>query len=107
MLTPRTDLKLDLESKTALEPKPSLISKLTAIATRALNKIRAIKLKPKKASTSRLFRKASKAKPAKPSSTPTAPATSARPYSSTPKPAGFEVRPLYPYWYQPTKKSDS
>jgi hypothetical protein len=107
MLTPRTDSKLDLESKTALEPKPSLISKLTAIATRALNKIRAIKLKPKKASTSRLFRKASKAKPAKPSSTPTAPATSARPYSSTPTPAGFEVRPLYPSWYQPTKKSDS
>lgn len=105
MPTPSQEPKLNLESSPNLEPKPSLKSKLAALASRVFAKLRTIKLKPKKLSSTRFFSKAPKAKPAKPSSTARATTPAARPYSSTPTPAGYEVRPLYPYWYQPPKKS--
>ena len=106
MPTPSHEPKLNLELSPNLEPKPSLNSKLSKITARALAKIRSIELKPKKKATPRVLPKASKVIPAQPRSTIRTTAPANRSYSSTPTPPGFEVRPMYPYWYQPPKKSN-
>jgi hypothetical protein len=106
MPTPSHEPKLNLELSPNLEPKPSLNSRLSSITARALAKIRSIELKPIKKATPRVLPEASKVIPAQPRSTIRTSAPANRSYSSTPTPPGFEVRPMYPYWYQPPKKSN-